>query len=156
MMKVAGVAGRRSMAAVLAGLISSVGFVTYAVAQPPVEAGEVTEAQEGAIKVLVTALTGEVTRLVTASVEDIEAALMFRVSQSGVGNEDAIIALNRVRGLPDNTENVIKAIDNVIAALRKGKRLGTGAIGGGNGNDAFFASPAAAIGGGGANYRTTS
>lgn len=103
------------------------------------------------VATLVSSISQELVRLpCSASSEDIEAAIMFRISQSGTANDAAVKALGQVRVQPNMCANAIVAIDNVIRNLRK-SRGGAAVAAFGGGQDAFFSAPSAGTGGG-ANY----
>jgi len=105
---------------------------------------------------LASAINIEVSKLpATASVEDIEAAIVFALSQGDYSAESIGGALDRVAAA-DVSDNEKQAIANVRLALFKKKlNRGTGAIGNGGG-DTFgtsgFSAPIVSIGGGTSTY----
>jgi len=90
-----------------------------------------------------------------ASVEDMEAAMLFVLSQGEYSLETMEAALDIVAAGPNVTPTLHKAIENVRIALRRRFRRGTAAIPGGGGDGlggSGFSAPVINIGGGGANY----
>jgi hypothetical protein len=91
----------------------------------------------------------------TASVEDMEAAMLFVLSQGEYSLETMEAALDIVGAGPNATPTLKEAIANVRLALRRRFRRGTAAIPGGGGDGlggSGFSAPVINIGGGGANY----
>ena len=87
----------------------------------------------------------------TASAEELEAVIVFVVSQ-GAYTDDAIsAALNEVGA--GATGNLATAVANARVALLKKKRRGTGAITGGGGSSAFSSPGGGGGGGGNSNYQ---
>lgn len=137
------------LSAAAAALVAHTGMAKVA----PLEAEESQSADIIVVTALSRAIVEEVRRLpCVASTEDMEAAIVFRLSQTKVSNESAIEALGRVQGQPDLCANTLAAIDNVKNTLKRGGlRQGTAAIGGGNA-DAYFTAPSVGAGGGASNY----
>lgn len=137
------------LTAAAATLVAHAGVAKVA----PLEAEEDQSADAIVVTALSRAIVEEVRRLpCVASTEDMEAAIVFRLSQTKLSNESAVDALDRVRAHPDLCGNTLAAIDNVKKTLKRGGlRQGTAAIGGGNA-DAYFTAPSVGAGGGASNY----
>lgn len=92
-----------------------------------------------------------------SSPEDIEAFIVFAVSQSDAPLATVLAALNQVATQPEQTPEIKKALTIVrLALLNRKLNRGTAALlnggGAGNGNSSFFTGPGGGGGGGGANY----
>jgi hypothetical protein len=86
----------------------------------------------------------------SASDDDVEAGVVYDVSQSRLTTAEAIAGLDRAAKVAD--AKLLKAIEAVIAALKSGKlKPGTGATGDSNTNSAFSV-PSVNVGGGTSNY----
>jgi hypothetical protein len=115
-----------------------------------------------AIEALANRIWGEVGALPqTASTEDLEASVMFVLSQEDASGEVINSALSSVSASDQATPNLKQAIANIRLALLKKKKLrvGTGAIGTGSGSVGsggsgirFYSTPIVSVGGGSANY----
>lgn len=84
-----------------------------------------------------------------ASDDDVEAGVVYAVSQSKLGKDDKITGLERAARVAD--AKLLKAIEAVIAAIRSGK-LKTGTAGTVDGNTSEFSVPSVNVGGGSSNY----
>ncbi|WP_428334208.1 hypothetical protein [Novosphingobium sp.] len=84
-----------------------------------------------------------------ASDDDVEAGVVYAVSQSKLGQDDKITGLERAARVAD--AKLLKAIEAVIAALKSGK-LKTGTAGTVDGNTSDFSVPSVNVGGGSSNY----
>lgn len=136
----------------MAGLALIAGLVAVV---PSARSADVEErANIQVVASLASAVSLELGRLpCSASTEDMEAAIMFRISQSGAANAAAIAALQQVRVTPNLCANARSAIDMVIRNLRKpGGGATVAALGGGQ--DAFFSLPSTGAGGG-SNYSSS-
>ena len=85
-----------------------------------------------------------------ASADDVEAGVVFAVSQSKLSSDAAIAGLSRAARVAD--AKLLAAINEAIAAIKAGKlKTGTGALGS-NTNDSGFSGPTVNVGGGSSNY----
>jgi len=84
----------------------------------------------------------------TASAEDYEAAIVYRLSQDHCVATEVSLALDSVSGMPGANAALQKAVSNIrLALLSRRLRRGTAAIDGGGG--VGFSAPIVSIGGGG-------
>lgn len=112
--------------------------------------GAAPAADEAGI-VLATAIKSELAKQpATASAEDLEAVIVYVVSQGAYTDSAISAALDEVGA--GATGNLVTAVANARNALLKKKRRGTGAVSGGGGSSAF-SSPGSAGGGGTTNYQ---
>ena len=90
----------------------------------------------------------------TATVEDLEAALMFVIQQSDYTLDTINLALDKLAAAHPRDKVLLQAIENVRRALARGVKRGTAALGSGVGfgSGGGFGAPVVAIGGGGSNY----
>ena len=138
--------------AVLAMTTSSFALVAPQEAEVAAAPAPVDPEQVGMIAA---ALQADLSKLApTASVEDMEASMMFVLGQGEYSLETMEAALDVMEAGPNVTPTLKKAIANVRLALRRKFRRGTAAIpgGAGDGGGSGFSAPVIAIGGGGANY----
>lgn len=86
----------------------------------------------------------------TTSADDVEASVVFAVSQAKLSTDGAVAGLERAAQCAD--AKLLAAIKKVIATLKSGKlKTGTGSISTGNGISGFTL-PIVEIGGGSSNY----
>ena len=107
--------------------------------------------QKLGLSALATAIKSELAKQpTTASAEDLEAVIVYVVSQGTYTDSAISEALDEVGA--GATGNLAAAVVNARNALLKKKRRGTGAVSGGGGSSAF-SSPGSAGGGGSTNYQ---
>ncbi|MGK2910350.1 MAG: hypothetical protein ACSLE1_11220 [Sphingobium sp.] len=143
---------RRSLAApLLALLVLTSGALAFAQQETQTEVPVVPAAidAEQAAKIA-SSVQLDLSKLApAATVEDMEAAIFFVLSQGEYSLETMEAGLDIVEAGPNVTPTLHKAIDNVRLALRRRFRRGTAAIPGGTGD---IAPPSIVVGGGGSNY----
>ncbi|MDF0543239.1 hypothetical protein PX699_12855 [Sphingobium sp. H39-3-25] len=104
------------------------------------------------IAALTSTLRSELSRFTAdAPVEDIEASIVFILSQNAYDDPIVDAAFDQIVASPNVFANVKQAIENV---RRKRRTRGTGALGGGDGSFSGigFSGPVIGGGGGGSNY----
>lgn len=94
----------------------------------------------------------------TATEADMEATIVFALSQGTYSSDVMGAALNMIAG-PDASTELKQAIANVRIAMLNKKKFGTAALNGGGGGNGSgfsgFSSPIVGIGGGSSNYTSS-
>ena len=148
--------GRRRIAknAALAGGMLCAVLAAPVAARGPVQA-QVAEAVAPEVDIVVKAVLLDVRRLpCTASAEDIEAAIVYRLSQTGVKRPIIARALDRLERARVCQTHYAAGLGQVrLALLNRRLNRGTAALGGGYGRfDTAFSTPVVNVGGGSSNY----
>jgi|SRR5579859_48694 len=118
----------------------------------PKLSSQVASTPQGIALMLAGQIGAEVRRQPTAaSTDDLEAAIVFAISQSGASTEAALSAVNSLSACTYDRQNFKAALDRVRSTLsRRGFKRGTSALAGGAGGS--FSEFSLNIGGGTSNY----
>ena len=88
-----------------------------------------------------------------AAVTDLEAAIVYAISQSGLSDKQALLAFRMMIGCDYGQRNFSAAVARVRGALaRGGFQRGTAGLAGRAVDNSSFVSPSINVGGGSSNY----